>query len=133
MNRDEILSALGEKPMIIGIAKLLDYKFAYNKRGSKDGTGKANIYPCKNVYVYGVTYELIDEQMKKLDIKEDGYVRICTTLLFGGKKISAVSYKAKPNRIDDALRPSKDYRNKIIQGAIENKLPKTYIKKFIEN
>lgn len=132
MNSEEILSCLGSKPKLIGIALLLDFKFAYNKK-SIDATGKANVYPADNTGVYGVVYELSKEQIKLLDIKEGGYNRLTVTLQLSDKETRVITYTAKSERIDNKLHPSEDYRAKIIKGAKENNLPSIYIKEFLED
>ena len=128
----EIVTTLDIKPEIIGVIKLTGYKFAYNKESSRDHSGKANIYPYSNVYVCGVIYEVSEELMKLIDAKEGGYNKINIVLPLDGKNVKAVTYTAKPERIDDMLQPTDDYRSKIIKGAVENKLPTSYIEQFLE-
>lgn len=70
MDNCEIVTALGSKPKTVGTGKLTGYRLAYNKKSSKNGTGKANIYPGNNVSVYGVVYEVTETQMKLIDKKK---------------------------------------------------------------
>lgn len=130
MDDATIASCLHQQPKVIGISALLNYKFSYNKK-SIDGTGKANIYPCDNAKVYGLVYEVTEEQMKQVDKKEKGYDRLTIELMLDDKKTEVITYTAKPARIDNTLQPSPDYKNKVIRGAYKNNLPVNYIKKFL--
>lgn len=127
----EIKVTLGSKPKSSGITKLTGYKFAYNKESTRDHSGKANIYPQSDEYVYGVLYEVTAEQMSEIDKKEGGYKRLEISLLLGDKKVKAITYSAKPERINNNIHPTDEYRSKIAKGATENNLPVSYIKSTV--
>lgn len=95
---------------------LPNHKLCFNKI-SIDGTGKANIVPNSHRNVSGVTYRLTKEQLDVLDMHEIGYTRI-EVLLESGKK--AFTYLS--NRTDDSLMIDVRYLDRIIEGALNNKI-----------
>jgi len=117
------------------IARLPDFRFAFNKRG-KDGSGKANILPTAGSEVWGIVYRISAEGLSKLDRFEgvpDHYTREdLVVVLESGEKITAVTYTARPHRIEEGLKPTPDYLELILEGAKHHGLPGWYIKKIEE-
>ncbi len=110
----------------LGLAKLDQYRFAFNKRGS-DGTGKANIIADANASVEGVVYRITDAQLDKLDRFEGSpkhYVRKNIQVEHPQKGfIQAITYIANPDQTTShSIKPSQEYLNHILLGAKENNL-----------
>ena len=110
---------------VVGKAFIANKKILCNKK-SKDGSGKANIMDSPGDVVWGVLYEIDSEQLSNLDRIEGGYNRITIDVtLHNGKQVEAQTYHS-----DDLLNnsvPFDWYKNIIIQGACEHKLPQDYI------
>lgn len=87
-----------------------------------DSRGKADIIEDSNSKVYGVIYELSEEQMKKLDAKEgvskNIYKRSTVSVKIGTRQVEAVAYTKvhKPK----FSKPDVEYLNYIIEGLYEH-------------
>ncbi len=117
----------------IGIATLSDYCLRFNKL-SKDGSGKANIEEKNNTdtIVKGIIFNLTEEQFNELKEKwEKGYdVRDIKVINPKGDTLEVKTFIAKPENIENDLRPKCDYRQLLIKGAKEYGLDERY-KKFL--
>ena len=112
------------------------WKFSFSKKSTwwdDEGNGKGNVEETKKSEdkVYGVIFEIKDEEEKHLteDI-EKGYDQKKEWIFDEktNKKVKAVMYfKKKPTK---GLRPLDWYQAYIVEGAEENKLPKSYIIKL---
>lgn len=107
----------------IGNAVLSDYEFICNKK-SKDGSSKGNIIPRKGTSTWGVLYEIPITDLQILDEVEGGYKRITVNVIKGKQNLSCETYISQ--NLSNAL-PYDWYMNYIIEGALENDLPKEYI------
>ena len=105
-------------------AILKDFKFSYNKKG-KDGTAKANIVKSENSKVYGVIYEIDEDDFKKLNnVYEKGYDQLNITVNCNGA-LNAITFKS--DSIINNIGPSEEYRLVIRKGAKEWNLDGGYI------
>ncbi|GBC95531.1 hypothetical protein HRbin16_01321 [bacterium HR16] len=131
MNTKQLSCRIGRQKVTSRVGYAPDHELVFNKL-SRDGTGYANIQPKRDGIVYGVLYQLTEEELKKLDESEGvpkHYRRekIEVVLIEGGK-VEADTYIAV--RIQDGLRPRADYLKRIIEGAKEHGLPGDYIQKL---
>ena len=90
------------------IARLLDYRFAFNKRGSK-GQVYANIMPCPGGVVIGVVYRCRPSTVDTMSEWEGGYERRSVLVNFVychpvGHAIEALHYCHGYHRADPGLR-----------------------------
>ena len=69
-----------------GVAKLSGYKIVFNKL-STDKSGKTNIAQDKEAIVWGVVYELANDQIERLDKIEKGYKRIPIVVDYNNEQI----------------------------------------------
>lgn len=114
-----------------GIVSKQDCRIAFNKQ-STDGTGKTNLVtPAEQQEVLGVLYELTEDQLKKLDGVEKGYVRIPTVVDWGSETKEVQTYIAVDSMINNELLPKVDYLQHLIDGASEHSFPKEY-QKFLK-
>jgi gamma-glutamylcyclotransferase len=117
-----------EAVRIVGQARFKGYRLVFDKI-SKDRTGKANLLKDEQSEVWGVVYEMTDEQMRKLDSFERGYDRAKVEVeLDNGKRLQVYTYISEKR--DPSLRPKTEYVNTIINGANKHGLPKEYIRKL---
>jgi len=125
----------------VGLLRGYRLEFAFMSKRWKGAA--ANIYPDPQSHVYGVLWELNLEDQESLDEQEGVssgiYERISVTAEVEGKLVSCQAYKVTESRRENAiathggaLLPSAVYKNVIIRGAKENKLPNEYIQ-FLEN
>lgn len=119
-------------------ARLDGHRIIFNKRGDKDGSGKANIVLDEDAVVWGVVYRCTPEALDKMDSYEVGYHRKLVCVRGDGdEEIKAITYistksevAGQRNFIDDSLGPTKKYLETILQGARYHKLPDAYIEEI---
>ncbi|MBC6489671.1 gamma-glutamylcyclotransferase family protein [Flavihumibacter stibioxidans] len=109
------------------------YKLVCNKVSKKDGSAKANIVKTDNLgeLVWGVLFYINSNEKPLLDKAEGlgmGYNE--DTLTFSDETNNpyvAQVYIADSKTIDNNLLPFDWYKDFIVSGAIQNKLPVEYI------
>ena len=109
------------------------YKLRFHKR-SVDGSGKCNIIKTASAgdVVYGVVFEVPDDQLKALDKAEglgQGYHHDCNipVRIPDGTEKPILAYVADSNFIEDTFIPYGWYHRLVIAGAEQHQLPKKYI------
>jgi hypothetical protein len=113
-------------------AFLPGYRLVCNKV-SKDGSAKANIIKTDNLaeLVWGVLFSIDINEKSLLDRAEGlgmGYNEYKLTFLDdAGNTYTAQVYIADSKAIDNNLFPYDWYKEFIVSGAIQNKLPAEYI------
>ena len=137
--RDRVSSA-----KVIGTGVLHNYCLTFNKYSKKDGSGKCTIEWSESDKVYGVLFKINKDEECKLDkaegkVKDDckkGYKKITVKIEIwdskcsknaGGDPICAKTYQATPVSINRKLKPYSWYKQHVLVGAIEQKLPPCYI------
>ncbi len=110
---------------------LNSYSLSFNKR-SRDNSGKCNINYTGNEKdkVFGVIYEIALSEKQELDRAEGlglGYAEENISVLSECGNITAFTYIAEKNVIDDKLRPYFWYRQYVVYGAKHFHLPENYI------
>lgn len=116
------------------VAYLLDYCFAFNKRGSGDAI-YANIVPRKNGRVWGVIYLCGPQTVRLLDgyegVAGGHYVHEDVTVTtIDGEEVKALTYVAGADHVCEKGYPSPEYLNHIVSGAQQHGLPRRYIRKI---
>lgn len=129
MDNSQTSTRVGDTPFV-GIGILNGYEVKCNKR-SRDGSGKANIVTNAGLYVEGVVFEFSDDQMNLMDGNEKGYHRESVQLILGSSEVTAITYVADENRVDDRLTPTKEYLERILKGARQFKLSVEYQKRLL--
>jgi len=98
-----------------------------------DGSGYANLKVDNAGKVWGILYELTDNEIEILDTKEGvskHYLRNKTTrrnITTDDGIFSCEVYFANTAMINNNLLPRRDYLNFLIEGAVEHQLPEDYI------
>jgi gamma-glutamylcyclotransferase len=118
---------------VLGTASLSGYALRFNKL-SKDGSSKANIVPSEDPreVVYGVLYNLDDNELPRLD-KAEGvgngynvhYLRVRRA--DAEAEEDAFAYLAAPEAIREGLPPFQWYKDMVLEGATQNRLPQSYV------
>lgn len=127
INKKQMKERFGKEPHSIGVGVLNDYKLCFNK--SLDG--KANIIKQDGEKVYGLIYKLSDKDLKELDKYEgvpNHYKREKICVKFKDKIYHCWVYIA--TKIDNSLKPPKDYIDEIINSMKENNFPLEYIERI---
>ena len=123
---------------VIGTGVLNNHCLTFHKRSKKDGSGKCTIECSEPYKVYGVLFKIDKAEECKLDeaegkVEKDcekGYKEIPVNIKIWdtGKTICGVkTYQATPVSIKQGLKPYTWYKQHVLVGAIEQKLPPCYI------
>ncbi len=108
------------------VISLKKYKLKFHKLG-KDGSGKCNIFFTgdKKDRVYGIIYDIKDQEIKQLDMFERGYKK--KFLYLEEIKEEIFFYFATREFINDSLKPYNWYKEFVLEGAKHFNLPRKYI------
>ncbi len=123
----------------IGVAVASGYILKFSKR-SDDKSGKATLVISTEPkrQVFGKLFEIENGDLCELDKAEgkgNGYNRcdkFSVTLPPDRKQVQVTTYIASACAIDDSLKPYDWYLALAIAGALQHKLPKTWIAKLRE-
>lgn len=111
---------------LVGRASLEDWQVVFNKK-SDDGSGKANLI-CKPGFVtWGAVFEIDADDIRRLDGFEKGYSRTKVNVKTDDGKLSEVDIYISEYLTDDPV-AFEDYKNLILEGAREQRLPEPYIR-----
>lgn len=119
---------------LITTATLIEHELRFHKR-SVDGSGKCDAFQTgdSNHQVIGAVFEIDAREKPDLDRHEGvgyGYEEKEVTLIHSsGREIMAYSYYA--THIDEGLKPYHWYKHHVLTGARENRLPTSYINRFL--
>jgi len=125
------------KPVAMFRGILPGYKLCFYKYpGPRSGVGYATICPMSREWVEGVLYLMTDEQLKKLDEFEGvptGHYKhedVEVWCIEQYRWIKAVTYIAV--KMNENLKPDKEYLSHIIEGAKTVGLSREWINKLEE-
>lgn len=121
---------------LLGPAQLANHRLCFPRRSPVRDCAVASFEPHRGGIVWGVIYELEDDDLKRLDEREgfdpinpaavNRYCRVDVTVQRNpGERVEAVAYVAIPE--DDPGRPSRDYLKHIIDGAVAHGFPDDYV------
>ncbi len=117
-------------------ASLPGYKLCFNKQAhKKPGIGYANVVQADGEAVYGILYQVTEDELLQIDrhegVRTGHYSRAkVAVLIHDGKEVIAVTYVACPNRISDGLLPERCYLDHFLAG--KDNLPEAYVR-FLES
>lgn len=102
-------------------ASLSGYRLKFNKLALRprlpEGIGFANVEEDEHGTVEGVLYDLLDEDLGRLDESErapEHYQRVEVTVTTEKGPVRCFTYRARPEKTADGLRPSRNYLNHIL-------------------
>lgn len=112
----------------VGIGRLLHHRRCWHKRG-RDGSGKCDVVFAGldgDHAVWGVLFEIDEADRAALHRAEGlgvGYLAKTVPVLTTSGTRPAMTYQAKPDQTDSALRPFAWYKAHVVRGAREHGLP----------
>lgn len=109
---------------------LYNFEFKFNKR-SKDKSGKANIQEKAHSIVEGVIYDIDSDSLQKLASHEKGYHEKNVQISVDENLLKCITFVADEETIDNGLKPKKEYKETIVQGARDFHLSISYVS-FLE-
>lgn len=113
----------------LGAARLPGFGLRWHKR-SGDGSGKCSIEASPREVVYGGVYRIPRHERVLLDRVEElgvGYDHADVTVRTEDGEIAVYTYVATARARDDTLRPFTWYRDLVVAGAEDLRLPEHYV------
>jgi gamma-glutamylcyclotransferase (GGCT)/AIG2-like uncharacterized protein YtfP len=110
------------------VARLKDYRFGIARHSRLRNCGTANIFAETGSEVWGIVYDISEQELAILDGFEDGYRREKVPVLSTGDGQSSVEvlvYIAEKE--DNVPLPSSEYKQLIIAGARYWDIPEIYL------
>jgi gamma-glutamylcyclotransferase len=110
------------------IAVLKNYRFAIARHSRLRNCGTANIFAETGSEVWGIVYEVSEQELAILDGFEDGYQREKVAVLNigdGQNPVEVLVYMAEKE--DNVPLPSSEYKQLIVAGARYWKIPEVYL------
>jgi gamma-glutamylcyclotransferase len=114
----------------LGIGCLSGYRMCFNKRSTKDGSGKGNVVATGDPVdaVHGAVYRILAADQARLDAAEFGYDPRLVTVQTAGGDLAAYTYVARADHTAEGLAPFDWYKAYVVEGAREHRLPEDYIR-----
>jgi len=117
----------------MAVGRLKGHVLKFHMKSTKDDSGKCDAYENANPddHIWGVIYEIDPIHRKSLDKSEA--VGVCYApkdveiLTPAGPPVSAFTYIALDDAIDPGAVPYEWYKLFVLEGAIQNGLPRYYI------
>lgn len=126
----------GPTPKDYGTFILPDYEFGYSLDLGNETTG--NIIPKKGSKVYGVIYEITQEQLLELDLSEDvpiDYNRVAVKVYKVSNTIltfqDAWVYIGNQNKYTHIINPDPEYVELLVNSATQRNFPVEYIQQYL--
>ena len=114
--------------------RLSAHRLCWHKRGAVDGSGKCNAFMTGGDtadVVWGALFAFADTERVRLDTAEGlglGYRDQEVLIETAGGVLTAFAFVATPDALDDTLAPFGWYRDLVVAGARESRLPDSYIR-----
>ncbi len=111
----------------VSIARLPGYRFAIARHSRLRKCGTANIFVDTESDVWGILYDVSEEDLARLDAFEDGYIREMALVLAGTngqRPLETLVYIAP--REEDVPLPNAEYKKLMLEGALYWQLPHGY-------
>ncbi len=131
-----VIARLCPRHRYVGVARLSDHRLAFTRRSVKTGTGVADIVQEPGETVWGVLYEICDDEIAAIDRKE-GYDWAYTRMVLpvrlesSGSERMAVTYTVRSKEPGGVL-PSRQYLDQVIAAARTRGLPGPYLERLEE-
>lgn len=124
-----------------GVAELRDHQLAFTRKSRKRGCGVADVITAKGKSVWGVVYEISEQDIDYLDRAEgyqpgrqsNAYLREERVVFLNGNEQSPLSVAIYiANKEKNPPLPNQEYKDLLIKGARFWRLPEDYIKNTLE-
>jgi gamma-glutamylcyclotransferase (GGCT)/AIG2-like uncharacterized protein YtfP len=109
------------------VGRLPDYRFAIARHSQLRNCGTANIFPEKGSEVWGIVYQVADQDLILLDSFEDGYRRarlFIHPMNDGNRPLESLVYIAPKE--DTPPSANAEYKRLVLEGALHWRLPDEY-------
>jgi len=119
--------------LVISIGFVEGYRLSFDKPSRRDGSGKCNIRPTNSPAdrVYGVLFSILRDEEPALDKAEGlgkGYEKSQFKVTTSDGPCFAAAYVGE--EANPLLLPYDWYKEFVVRGAIEHKLPASYVRRL---
>ncbi len=132
MNKEQML-ARGANPKVVAAAKLADHQLAFFDYSAVWDGAEETVLPAPGHDVWGVVYELSPADRERLDNAQDARLDGTGAYFHSPVKVTDQAGKVytvllyKKNKLGIPQKPSQEYLNFIVQGAVDRQLPSAYV------
>jgi hypothetical protein len=132
MNKEQI-SARCAKPEVVAVAKLADHQLDFFGYSAVWDGGEECVVPASGQEVWGVVYKLSASDRARLDDVQDARLDGSGTHFHSPAKVSDQqgnvysSLLFKKASLGAPQKPSREYLDFILQGAVDHELPSAYV------
>jgi hypothetical protein len=119
---------LQSNPIKIGIGVLPHFGFRFNFP-NPDGTARANLVPSENESVYGLVFEIQEEDRSYFLTSEPGYDFVEKEIFTKNGPLNAFVFISA--KTQDGIFPKEEYWKVILKGGKDSGLPNTYLAQII--
>ena len=120
---------------LLGPARLMDHRLAFTRKSAKSGSGVADIVRAPGLVVWGLLYEIDQNEVVDLDRKEDlgkAYTRINVNVALEDGSVHQTMTYTVISKAPIEIRPSTEYLDTILQGAKDHNFEGRYTR-FLES
>ncbi|MBA3808590.1 MAG: gamma-glutamylcyclotransferase [Solirubrobacterales bacterium] len=125
-----LIAAASPGHRFLAAARLEHHRLAFTRRSIRSGSGVADVVPEIGAEVWGALYELHDDRIEALDLKEGvgfAYERSAVVVRAAqGEELTAFAYTVI-SRDAMEVAPSLEYLRGIVEGAEARSLPESYL------
>jgi hypothetical protein len=119
---------------VVDTAYLSEHEIRFHKR-SIDGSSKCNAYYTgkESDRIYGVIYEILSDEKRALDRFEflgKGYLQGEIQVVRNHGELTAFTYFAEEDYLDDSLKPYTWYKSFVVTAARSHLLPESYVEQI---
>jgi hypothetical protein len=132
MNKEQILARCS-KPTVVAAAKLADYRLAFFGYSVIWDGAEETVVPASGQEVWGVIYDLSSSDRDRLDDSQDARLDGSGAYFLSPARVTDIEgkiYKVllyKKDSLGIPQKPSQEYLNFIVQGAVDHELPSAYV------
>jgi hypothetical protein len=116
------------KPVDIGVGVLPHFGFRFNFP-NPDGSARANLVPSENESVYGIVFEIKEEDRSYFLNSEPGYDFVEKEIFTKNGRLRAFVFIS--SQIKPGIFPNEEYWKIIVKGGKESGLPDSYLAQII--
>ncbi|MFD2201692.1 gamma-glutamylcyclotransferase family protein [Shivajiella indica] len=128
LHTETLEGRLRNPPRKIGLGVLPHFGFRFNFPNS-DGSARANIVPSQNESVYGILFEISEEDRAYFLNSEPGYEFVKVQIFTKRGSVDAYTFISK--KTQEGIFPKEAYWKIIYQGGMENEIPSTYLSQIL--
>ncbi len=125
-----LMTAASPGRRFLAAARLPHHRLAFTRRSIRSGSGVADVVPEIGAEVWGALYELRDDRIEALDLKEGvgfAYERSAVVVHTAkGEELTAFAYTVISREAVEVA-PSLEYLRGIVEGAEARSLPESYL------